>query len=232
MKIGIVLTGLVSILKNRDWKRTKDNIKENLIDCWSTHETKIYLNTNEITPEILEFYKPEKWTQTYLTLYLKYRTLKSIELVQEEDLDFIIFTRPDILFLDKVSLFNIDFNKFNFLFREINHFYDGRYFTCDNFYALPFKYLDPFRQAINNPENEAFSGHFHDQIYPGLKKIITEENIHFIQEEEGYSGPAQNKFYLLDRYNNIDGDLGPTSIEKLERLKIEDPNSVFLPKRD
>jgi hypothetical protein len=232
MKIGIVLTGLVSILRNRDWRRTKDNIKENLIDCWPTHETKIYLSTNEITPEILEFYKPGKWAETIVNFQLQRRTLKSIELIQEEDLDFIIFTRPDIVFLDKVSSFNIDFDKFNFLFREIHHFYDGRHFTCDNFYALPFKYLDSFRQAILDPENLPFEGHFHNQIYPGLKKLITDENIHFIQEEEGYSGPAQNKFYLLDRYGHIDGDLGPTSIEKLERLKIEDPNSVFLPKRD
>ena len=65
-----------------------------------------------------------------------------------------------------------------------------------------------------------FKGMLHDQIYLNLEKLIGENNIHFIQEEEGYSG--YNNLYILDRFLNKPGDVGPTTIEAFNNLTEEE----------
>jgi hypothetical protein len=220
LKIAISLVGISSGIKNRDWNRTKYDIKEKVIDCWKDHEVITYVATNflennKIDPQLLKFYKPVKHTSASEGIGMQDRYEISLELLKDTEADFIICTRFDIIFFNEVSTFNIDYNKFNFLFREMNHFYDGRYYTCDNFYAFPKKYLNNFLQAIKT-STKPNKGHLHDKVYPGLKETIGEHSIHFIQEEDDYSGPPLNKFYLLDRYNTEDGDLGPTSINKLK----------------
>ena len=220
MKIALNLIGISSQLRNRDWNRTKLGIKEKAIDCWAEqgHEVKTYLVSNIVEDKMVDFYKPTKFQTAYA--FYKEKYIIALEQLKDQDIDFIICTRFDIVFFNKLSTWNIDFNKFNFLFREINHFYDGRKWTCDNFYAFPKCYLEEFKQSINNPNNDMFKGMLHDQIYLNLEKLIGENNIHFIQEEEGYSG--YNNLYILDRFLNKPGDVGPTTIEAFNNLTEEE----------
>jgi hypothetical protein len=220
MKIAINLIGVSLGLRNRDWNRTKHGIKEKIIDCWveQGHEVKTYLISNYTDQDMINFYNPVKYQTTPNTLMTKYQI--ALNQLEDQDIDFIICTRFDIVPFNNVCSWNLNFDKFNFLFREINHFYDGRGYTCDNFYAFPKKFLKSFIQALTHPDNPPFAGMLHNQVYNGLEKIITKDNIHFIQEEEGYSG--YNTFYVLNRYNKIQGDSGPTSIEMFNNLTKEE----------
>jgi hypothetical protein len=216
MKIALNLIGISSQLRNRDWNRTKLGIKEKAIDCWAEqgHEVKTYLVSNIVEDKMVDFYKPTKFQTTYA--FYKEKYIIALEQLKDQDVDFIICTRFDIVFFNKLSTWNIDFNKFNFLFREINHFYDGRKWTCDNFYAFPKCYLEEFKQSISDPNNDIFKGMLHDNVCLNLEKLIGENNIHFIQEEERYSG--YNNLYILDRFINKPGDVGPTTIEAFNNL--------------
>ena len=151
MKIGILLTG-VSYGYNvghekadRDWNLTKDNLKTNLIDCFKdTDDVSVYLTTykHPTNQEVFDFYQPKK------LLLLDYegsrqRTTyaQGLRNVLDEDLDFIIIGRFDIIFKQKITDLNIDFNKFNFIFREIEPHWTKDKFVSDTFFAFPKKFL-------------------------------------------------------------------------------------------
>jgi hypothetical protein len=225
MKIAIMLIGTVSNKhRNRNWKFGKDNIKKNLFDCWgSQHEITSYIVSDEIHPEeMIEFYNVKKFTYDIRLISGKYE--KALDVISEEDVDFVIMTRPDILFFKPVTDLNIDFQKFNFLFKEKTMFKEtlqgGKILqlTCDNFFALPKKYVNPFRQALIDRTNCAqeeygysiTSGELHT-IYSFLHPYIGKENIHFISHPQtSFSGG--NNIYVLHRYDIVPGDLGPIDI--------------------
>lgn len=213
MKIGINLIGLSQFYRNRNWRRTKEEIYNKVISCWEGHEVKVYLTTNNISQELLDFYKPVKYQEVYGDISLKGKYRIGLDLLKDEDLDFIITTRFDIIFFEKISLLNIDYNKFNFLFKEINHWDNGEKYTCDNFYAFPSKYTIPLKNTISSIDTPRLDPDMH-HLYSYLLPTLGENNIHFITEEHSFSGSGLNPFYLLDRYDLVDGDLGPTSIEK------------------
>ena len=79
---------------------------------------------------------------------------------------------------------------------------------------------------INCEKVPEFSGHLHSQVYPCLVDLISKKNIHFIQKESGFSGSGQNKFYLLDRYNCVVGDLGPTNVKDYEEWIINNKDRL------
>jgi len=229
MKIGICLIGTM-LMHNRNWHRTKDNILEKLINCWGIdNQVSVYLCSDNIPNDILEFYKVKNYVEGGNSIKEKYISLLSK--LFDEDVDFIICTRPDIVFFNPVSTFNLMFDKFNFLFRELNLWGDietsngfGKW-TCDNFYAFSKNYLNDFYNVlVDCPKVRPFCGELHSQIYPCLVDNIGKKNIHFIQREPGMSGNGMNKFYLLDRYYTEPGDLGPTNIKDYEKWAIENEN--------
>jgi len=228
MKIAICLIGNMT-LRNRDWNRTKNNIYKNIIDCWGEgNEVSVHICSEQIPKDIVDFYKVKSYVLCNGSLKEKY--LSFLPKLFDEDSDFFIFTRPDIVFLNEVSKYNLMFDKFNFLFREVNHW--DRFYTCDNFYTIPKKFLIDFYETINFcPKVELFSGELHSQIYPCLVDKITKKNIHFIQSEPGFSGVGQNKFYLLDRYAEIVGDLGPTNIDDYHKWVIENQDMLEYEKK-
>lgn len=231
MKIAICLLGTMTV-HNRNWYRTKDGILEKLINCWGNDNyVSVYLCSDNIPKDILEFYKVKNYIDSGSNIKERYMLL--LPKLFDEDVDFIICTRPDIVFFNQVSTFNLMFDKFNFLFREVNHWGDvetsngyGKW-TCDNFYAFSKKYLlDFYNVVVNCPKARTFTGELHSQIYPCLVDNIGKKNIHFIQREPGFSGNGLNKFYLLDRYYTNPGDLGPTNIKDYEKWAIENVNKL------
>jgi hypothetical protein len=218
MKIAICLIGNMTT-KNRDWNRTNQGLSKKLINCWKEEDTvNVYICSEFIPENMINFYKPKDYIIFHEQIKTKYLIL--LEKLINEDVDFIICTRPDIVFFNEVSSFDLMFDKFNFLFRETNHWW-GKY-TCDNLFAFPKKYLIEFHKTITHcPKVKPFCGELHSQIYPCLVDEIGKENIHFIQKEPGFSGSGLNKFYLLDRYHVTPGDLGPTNLDNYQKYLIE-----------
>jgi hypothetical protein len=154
MKIGVLLTG-ISYIKNtytnRDWRLTSDNITDTVINSWNTDNINVYLTTydNNDNTELLEYYKPKKHKLLeYEGSDQRLTYIKSLELLLDEDIDFIVSTRFDIYFKQKLSNLNINFDKFNFLFKEVGWSHEN--FVTDNLFMFPKKYLNDFMITINN----------------------------------------------------------------------------------
>ena len=139
MNIAILLAGVTSDSKNsisgdaygrirkRDWKLSAPFVKSQIIDCWEGHHVKTYIATydHDEFDQMLDFYKPEKHivvpdAESNMILTI----LKGLELLRGEDIDFVVVTRPDIKFFKKLSKYNINFDKFNFLWKERSGMWD------------------------------------------------------------------------------------------------------------
>lgn len=237
MKISVCLIGDMSS-RNRNWDRTKINIKSNLISCWGqNNEVDVFICSEHVPDNIIDFYQPKKIIIQESHVKDKYVSL--ISEILDEKTDFIIFTRPDIVFLKNVSSFNIKYDKFNFLFREVNHWSQTHKYTCDNFFATSKQHLIYFYKTLLNCEKvKPFSGELHSQIYPCLVDYISDKNIHFIDKSTAFSSNGEslnnavpgylalNDYYLLDRYYNIPGDLGPTTVEDFKKWYDENPDKI------
>jgi len=227
MKIGVLFYGDL-YLRHRDWERTKQEVKEKIIDCWGDNEVKVYFSISPTPSQsLLDFYKPVKCNKTVAEMVGKVKD--GLESILSEDLDFVIVTRLDVVFFKRLSELNLDFNKFNFLFREYNH-WDGpkrewweRYYTCDILLAFPAKYIQPAIDSIWDTFRvpPIPFAHLHT-LCSFLVPRIGMENINIVEKEEMMSGSGYNKYYLLDRYNTVKGDLGPTNIDDFLSLRQTD----------
>jgi hypothetical protein len=136
MKIGINICGVAKDYtgENRriDWIYCFYRIKQNIIDCWKEngHEVKVYITTYDFGGEVellLKEYAPFKYQiLKYEEIYPIYEggsrlyiQKLSHELLKDEDLDIIVDTRFEVIFYKPITEYNIDFNKINFLFKEL-----------------------------------------------------------------------------------------------------------------
>jgi hypothetical protein len=110
----------------------------------------------------------------------------------DEDIDFIISTRFDILFLRNMAELHYDYNKMNVLFREKDLNYLN--YTCDNFYAFPKKYLLDFANAIGELFHSGERNGMHGTLHQ-LSKKISYDNIKIIDEVDQLG--HNNNYYHL-----------------------------------
>jgi hypothetical protein len=198
LNIGINIVGISSGRRSRNWINTSNSIKENIIDCWEGHAVSTYITTYEhsTVTQLLDYYKPKKHLIISLEdsdQRLTYK--KSLEMLQDEELDFIISTRFDIGFFKPVSLISMDFNKFNFLFPEN---YEIKEFVCDTFFAFPKQHLSPFIESVQymyDVPHRINCTDLHAACMVIRDKI--ENRIHMISNEPQYSNT--NSFYTLHR---------------------------------
>ena len=217
MNIGIVIRG-ISLGKSNlgngtDWKIVKDNIIENFINPFKEHhKVKVYLTTyeNDELNDIIDFYKPEN------VLILPFEgsnqrntLLQSMVQIRNEDLDFILTTRFDVRWFQKVANLNIDYNKFNFLYKEVEPEWTRNKFVSDIIFGFPKCFLEPFMQAIINEHNNpsrTFVTDMHN-AYKRMIEVIGIENLHFIHDEPHpdpitrtpENPPGDNHFYRIIR---------------------------------
>ena len=209
MKIGIVFTGEsyghgqgVFSGNNRDWRISKENLKTNLIDCFKPeHDVKVYITTyaNDLLPELLDFYKPHKnLIVPFEGSHQRTTYIKSMESLLYEDLDFIIATRFDLSFPEPVSSWNIDYDKMNYCFKEIEPHWTEAKFVGDCFFAFPKKYLETFIMTIMEEHSSPYRWHpdMHG-IYRHMVPKIGEPNIHFVLD--GTHNSNTNSLYKLHR---------------------------------
>lgn len=206
-KLGIVLTGASYGKKignnqfDRDWNLSKENLKSNLIDCFKeTDDVSVYVTTyeNENLDDLFRFYQAKKsLILPYEGSHQRTTYIASLKNLINEDLDFIISTRFDISFNKKVSDYNIDRNKMNFLFKDTEPHWTNTRFVGDCLHAFPKKYLESFIRAIEL--EHMFNGWFMHGVYNHMVNLIGEDNIHFIFD--GNHNSHQNIFYELIRAN-------------------------------
>lgn len=199
MKIAIVFTG-ISYGHGRDFKHCFNNIKHNIIKpIQSSNDTSIYITTykSEVVEELNDYYSPKK------SLFLEFKDShqvltykKSIEQLIDEDIDFIICTRFDIHFKKKISDINIDYTKFNVLFKELGHWkwWSKNKFTSDNLFAFPKKYLSSFINVLDDIYRRPARANCNDlhHVFYRMRKIIGKKNTHII-----FNKPALSDFNYI-----------------------------------
>lgn len=210
-RIGISLVGISHLLGNQRWPISrsyldcKDNFYEKIMSPLKDRmDVSLYLTTYDSIEKdnILNFYKPKKFE--FLNLEHSHQILtfiRSLELLQQEHLDYIIITRFDIFFLnDVLKSLNFNLNNFNFLCKEKDH-WDNFKFVNDCFYFLPFKYINSLITASYElyhipPRPGLMDMH---GLYTPLNNIIGNENISFLTNEPHLS--SGNSIYTLKRRN-------------------------------
>lgn len=229
MKIGINFVGISSgkmydyNSRSRDWKITRSHIKDNVIDCWNPpHETIVYLTTysnysphiswacnQEEIRELIEFYAPQRYQ--IIQFNVKHTTQKlthmnSLRMWLDSDVDMVVSTRFDIEFFDKISNYDIDFDKVNFLFAEGPPWgdpaWEAKRYVTDNIFFIPKKYLQAFIDSIEClliGEEEQFF-HLHG-VHRPLELKIGSENIKLISSKPQFSCNGGNEFFYLHRDN-------------------------------
>jgi hypothetical protein len=203
MKIGINLVGIYNGERNRDFNKSKKSISEKVIKCWENeHQVSLYLTTysSDQDKELLSFYSPKKYQFIEYEGSCRNQTYrKSLEFLENEDLDFIISTRFDIDFTESISSLNIDFHKMNFLFREgLNEWKDEK-LVCDNLFCFPPKYRKNLIESLLESHLDGHTFTHSHRAYAYILPKIGEENIHFISEFNEYS--HNNKYYNLLRHD-------------------------------
>ena len=216
MKLAIVLTGIANGKVDdtsgfdipRNFKSCFDNIQEKLIKPFSErYETKIYMTTYDMfnPEEVVEAYNPHKYQllpydgSAEITTYIK-----SMEMLIDEDVDFIVATRFDILFRSKIIDWDLKFEKFNVCFKEGNYSVTECIplnFTDCSIFMFPKKYLKSFIIALK----QTFAVHpqpfFRKNMHPvtfNFSKVMGKHAVHFLSKKMHISS-HENSFFFLYR---------------------------------
>jgi hypothetical protein len=207
MKIGVSLRG-VSIGSNigtsghsKNWNISKENIKTNFIDCWTpNHEVMTYGATydhGEIE-NIMTFYNLRKMkVLIFEGSNQRITVAESLKLMLDQDLDFIISSRFDLISNLPINTWPIDFDKFNFTFREFEPYWTDNKFADDCFFAFPKKYLEMFIDAIlceHAVSTRNFTSDLHN-IRNHVVYRIGEQNTKFLFE--GNLVPGYNEYMSI-----------------------------------
>lgn len=193
MKIAINIAGLShNNLGNgmHTYMDGYENLFKNVINpLKQNNDIKIYLYTYDTSEKnnILKIYNPDGYTILNETndnsAELAANTyINSLKKLKDVDVDFIITTRFD---LDIRCNIDINFKKFNFLFKELNN-WDEHNLTSDTFYAFPKFMLDDvivsLRETWLGKSLHFCPGIFHC-FYKFLIKKIDVSDIEFIDDE-------------------------------------------------
>lgn len=198
------------------------NHRENLIDCYE--DVDIFFHTyhprnisNDMSPDDLveklkHLTKPKNYKiDTDDNKNIRYSILEVNKLFNKTDYDFVINTRFDLHFKKKITEFEIDYNKFNFLWKEYNkrcprisktHI---TYRCSDLMWAFNSKYTDVFSESYGEMYDKMFGrknpkrdGHTILKCMNDLMNI--DEYVNIISERDYLSGmQIQNPYVDINR---------------------------------
>lgn len=209
MKIGILLVG-VSFGKGaygsgKDFRQSVKNFKDTILHPLSEkNDVRIYICTysHEHIEELKSEYNPEKIELLDYSNSNQISTyVHGLNMLKNEDLDFIVSTRFDIQFQQKITDLNVDYDKANFLYGldVLEAPWKSWEFVTDNIFMFNKKYLDSMLNSIHelvkNPPREYVDLH---GIYKKMKMFESEENLNIAIEEKG-NYFNQGKYYKLIR---------------------------------
>lgn len=207
LKIGVLLTGMTfndtATKGKKDWRYSVEDVEKNVIDCFrKNHTVNVYLTTynNSTIFPLLACYRPK----SCLILEMEGSTQRStyqrsLRQLENEDVDFIISTRFDIHFNEELSTANIDYDKANFLFREIEPHWSVDRFVTDSVFMFPKKYLQTFIRAIDRFSAQGHPDAWRSDLHAMYKEVaaeIGEQNCHIVWPEGTYNGHVNPYFTL------------------------------------
>lgn len=206
-KIGFCFYGLLvdnyqgrEILQDKDYKHCWPNIFKNVVKPYmKNNECHIFISTYETADEIKKemtdiinpdgvFYSEKEGSTPFTS------KINALKLLDNRDLDFIIHTRLDLHFTQPLINLNIDYDKFNFLFPELNHWHLG--YTTDNLYMWPYHMTSVVEDSLNKtykvvrPQTTCTHG-----LYVKLSELLNKEDIHTISDKHELSNV--NSFYTI-----------------------------------
>jgi len=110
--------------------------------------------------------------------------LKGLQLLKghSENIDFIITLRFDMN-IKNINIDDLQFNNFNFLFREKGMWHSHNY-ICDNFFAFPISNLNILYDSVRIiHEIKNFNYAFMHHVYEPLLCNLGEEKLNFLSSE-------------------------------------------------
>lgn len=212
MIVGIAIYGIFHGHNSRvgnavDFRHCFPNTQRMIIDPLREqgHVVKTFVCTYTIhdTEALNTFYtmvNPVKVTWCDFTGSTQFTTKIGLveSLVDEQDLDVVIFVRCDIHYRIPINILPFDMEKFNFLFREENHWHNLKY-TTDNIYMWPHRMTPIVRKAMMETISIAYSQGRRDthNLLNLISQYIPIDDIHFVSDLHCLSDV--NFFYSLCR---------------------------------
>lgn len=211
MKIGFSLFGIIygdggHHNDQKDIKHCWQNIKSMLIDPFKERgfDTEVFLSTYPVQDsqkfdEIINLVQPKKVIFSEFVNSNSFTTkIAALNAFDDNDnLDVVVVTRSDLHFSKKIADENIDFKKFNFLFKERGN-WQPRQFTTDNFYLFPYSMNESVKQALNKTYGSFY--HTTHALYNFLLKEISFSDVRFISNEIEEMSDI-NSYYTVCRKN-------------------------------
>ncbi len=226
-KIAILLTGVSYGMRtetrvvNTDWNLAKQSIKQNIIEPFISlgHDVNVYMTTyvHDQLLDMINFYNPKKvLLLRYQGSHQRITYMQSLMQLLSEDVDFIVATRFDIKFLQTLTSYPINYEKFNFTFRQIGDWWDNHEYVDDNLFIFPKKFLVPLINAINEFHINPYMGRRNSDLHPVYKylnQLIGLDDINFLME--GKHASHDNMFFELtgngEKYKTVLNDDGSTT---------------------
>lgn len=185
-----------------------ENNKEMLWDCFSEYDVffHTYSVNEQLDTELINLINPKNYEiETNNSTEIRNSILKVNSLVTQQ-YDFVVNLRFDLLFNASFNKFDVEYNKFNFLWRERRPMWIKKGATSDFLFAYDSIFCEKFYEAYGklydamlNENNPRRDGHL---IYNTLKNIIHINDINFLIKDYVQSGKAdslENDYIKLNR---------------------------------
>lgn len=200
-KIAILLFGFskmdASITgKKTDYEKSYENYNEFIFNYFKEigYDIDVYYVTNKLSMEdeliLRNKYNPVKYMYTKYGRNVKLLNCCKLCLDSKIKYNLVLVTRFDLIFKKKFNESNIDFNKFNLV-----SILEKPHLICDNFYLMPYKYLNSFMDCLLQGGVRGSCGHFLKKYFD---KVINEKNINYILNENVCV--PELSFYKLGRH--------------------------------
>lgn len=221
MNIALIFAGISFGYKSdRDFYHCFPNIDRNLIrPLQDKHSVSKYVVTydNDRMEEVTKLLKPKKLISLPFEGSKQNSTRSAaVELTgDDKSIDFYIMSRFDVHYNKSLEDFNLDWDKFNFVSREGNGYWESQQFVGDTFYAWPKRLHQHVLQGF--AELAKFDPNHMHNFYSILAPIMGQENIHFMSEEPQLSGHLLTNVCTRDYADRLRGKI-PINEEILSRF--------------
>lgn len=192
---------------SRDFRHCFPNIHRMIVEPLQKqgHVVKVFVCTypiqeHDASQAFFDIVKPEHVVWCEFSGSNQYTTKSRLFecLVDRPELDVIIYSRCDMHYSISIDELSIDWEKFNFLFREKDHWENLRYAT-DNIYIWPHRMTAIVRKAMSDAIAASCARGRVDthNLYNFLTSYVSPEDVHFVSDVHALSDV--NIFYSICR---------------------------------
>jgi hypothetical protein len=190
---------------DRDFRHCWPNIERMVVQPYrdAGHDVKLFFSSypfedKAIEQEFYDMVKPDKivFSQLAGSDAFTSKTALFQTFMNDSSVDTIIYTRADMHWNKKFIDTNINYDRFNFLFKE-RDWWQSHMYACDNLYIFPQHMSEAtLRAMLDDHASPAKSIHKHE-LPRFLMRYINPDQINFMSKEHQYSD--MNNFYTLCR---------------------------------